>query len=82
MNGVNTIFQAPKERRSVWFLTVWLSTSTICKKKKSLLPISQDKQKKYQPGNCGWETVSGIKKFIAYSFPMLRTMIQESLGVF
>lgn len=52
------------------------------KKKKSLLPISQDKQKKYQPGNCGWETVSGIKKFIAYSFPMLRTMIQESLGVF
>lgn len=44
--------------------------------------IFQDEQKDYQPGNCGWEMVSGIEKFDAYSFPSLRTRNQESVGSF
>lgn len=38
--------------------------------------IFQDEQKDYRPGNCGWEIVSGIEKFDAYSFPSLRPGIR------
>lgn len=51
-------------------------------KNKSQLLIFQDEQRKYQPGNCGWETVSGTEKFDAYSFPSLRTKNQEHVGIF
>lgn len=78
MPNVNTLLQEPEKTRSALFLTVWHSTWTKGeKKKKSHLLISQDESKKYQPGNSGWETVSGTEKLGAYSFPILRTTLRR-----
>lgn len=82
MPNVNTIPQGPRGKRSVLFLTVTLRTLTSVFAKNKSHPISRDEQKKYQPGNCRWEIVPGIEKSDSYSFPILRSMNQESLGTF